>query len=160
MRTLRTALAAAVFTTLLASCGGGTGVPVVDSADPRAEVEQVFRGYYSALLARDFAAACAHNAPQTTATLLRNLATQGVDAATCEEGLATIYTIPGAAAVADGIATTAEIQDISVTGDDASITWSAEVDGQRPTVTNGMQRVDGRWLLLDTGGAAAGGQGG
>ena len=68
---------------------------MVESADPRAEVEQAFRGYYSALLARDFAAACAHNAPETTATLLRNLATQGVDAATCEEALATIYADPG-----------------------------------------------------------------
>jgi ABC-type transport system substrate-binding protein len=173
MKTIRIALASVALAAALSACGSGGAVSTAaaDSAAPSATgsaapsgtaapdaaatadaaaVETVFRGYYEALIARDFATACTLNAPETTAKMLENLKAQGLTAATCEEAFTTIYAIPGAAEAADGIARSAEIQDITVNGDDATITWSAEVQGQRPTVTNGVRRIDGQWRLLDT----------
>jgi hypothetical protein len=111
----------------------------------------VFQDYYRALLARDFAAACGHNSPEATAELLTNLRDRNVDAATCEEGFRLIYAVPGAAASYDAVASSATVQDVTVTGDDATLTWSADINGGRPTVTSGLRRVDGRWLLVDAG---------
>lgn len=167
MKTIRIALAAAALALALGSCStsvGGGGSPgdqaVPSAAAPpasgpaaggdRSAVEAVFRGYYQALLARDFPGACSVSAPETIAKLLASLKTQGVTVGTCPEALSTIYAIPGAAEAADAIANSAQIQDVAVTGDQASITWSAEVNGQRPTVTNDVRRVDGQWRLLDT----------
>ncbi len=171
-RALPLAGLAAVACITLAACGGSdpatppgpaappaaaaaTGAPAPDEAPARtgdeAAVEAVFNDYYRLLLARDFAGACAFNAPETTDELLANLREQGVAASTCEEGLSAIYSMPGAEATADTIANTAAVDTITVNGEDASITWSAEIEGQRPTVTSGLRRIDGRWLLVDTG---------
>ena len=116
-----------------------------------AAVEDVFHEYYRALLARDFAAACALNAPETTEQLLANVRSQGVTASSCEEALGKIYSLPGAAATADSIAHSASVDDVTVNGDQATITWSADINGARPTVTSGLRRVDGRWLLVELG---------
>ena len=64
--------------------------------------------------------------------------------------MTTIYGTSGAADIADAVADTARIQAVTVDGDSATITWSAEVAGQRPTVTNTMRRIDGQWRLVDT----------
>lgn len=116
----------------------------------RAAVEAAFRGYYEALLARDFPRACALTAPETREKLLENLAAQGGQAATCEEALTQIYASPANAELADNVAKTLQIQEVTVDGDTATITWSAEVQGQRPVVTNQLRLIDGQWRLLDT----------
>ena len=172
--TLRALAAVAVAAALpvLAACGGSAAETPAPAAPPSvpatapataaapapstrtgeaATVETVFNDYYRSLLARDFAAACEFNAPETTEQLLTNLRERGVNASTCEEGLGLIYSVPGASQTADVIANSATIDDITVTGDDATITWSADINGGRPTVTSGLRRVDGRWLLVDTG---------
>jgi predicted outer membrane protein len=166
LRALPVAGLAALACLTLAACGGSE--PATPAAPPvaagasappaapvrtgaEAEVEAVFHAYYRSLLARDFAGACAFNAPETTDQLLATLRQQGVTASTCEEGLSAIYSMPGAEATADTIANTAAVDTITVDGEDASITWSAEIEGQRPTVTSGLRRVDGRWVLVDTG---------
>ena len=82
MKTLRALLAVAVLGVGLAGCGGG---------DARAEIEQAFKGYQTALLARDFPTACGYNAPESTQKLIASVATQGIQASTCEEALAGIY---------------------------------------------------------------------
>lgn len=117
----------------------------------KAAVQDVFRRYYQALLARDWTTACAVNAPETKEALLRNLKEQGgVTVASCEEAFSRIYANPATAEIADEISRTAQVSDVTVTGDRATITWNAQIQGQRPTVTNGLRRVDGAWLLLDT----------
>jgi hypothetical protein len=174
MRTTARALATAALVTAvsaaLAACGGapdpapaaadapaaanGPAAPVAAASGPTGDegaVETVFRDYYRALLARDFAAACVHNSPEATAELLANLRERGVTAATCEEGFRLLYGVPGAAATYDAVANSATVQDVTVTGDDAAITWSADINGGRPTVTSGLRRVDGGWLLVDAG---------
>jgi hypothetical protein len=174
MRTTGRALATAALVTAvsaaLAACGGTEPEPAATSgaasaangpAAPAAAaagrsgdegaVETVFQDYYRALLARDFAAACVHNSPEATAELLANLRDRGVTAETCEEGFRLLYARPGAAATYDAVANSATVQDVTVTGDDATITWSADINGGRPTLTIGLRRVDGRWLLVDAG---------
>jgi hypothetical protein len=133
-----------------ASAAPTTAAPGGDPSGREAAVETVFRSYYEALLARDFATACALNAPETNQALLQNLAAQGGQAATCEEALSQIYAAPEAAALADGVASTAEIQDVTVEGETATVTWSAQVGEQRRTVTNELRLIDGQWRLLDT----------
>ncbi|WP_219419684.1 hypothetical protein [Pseudonocardia nigra] len=128
----------------------GSGGTAAVGADDEAAVEIVFRSYYRALLDRDWQTACALSAPETQDALIENLRTQGgVTVGSCEEAFSTIYAVPGAAEIADEIAETAQIQDIAVTGDDATITWSAQSQGARPTVINGLRRIDGEWRLLD-----------
>jgi hypothetical protein len=164
VKTLPAAVAGALAAALVAlsACGtpvAGTpapqpGPPPAAAPDPAADqqaVETVFRGYYEALLARDFASACELNAPETTQQLLANLQSRGITADTCEEAFTAVYAIPGAAETVDGIVKGAEVQGVVVTGDNAGITWSAEVNGARNTITSQLRRVDGQWRLVDTG---------
>jgi hypothetical protein len=138
MRTLRVALVAAVLAVGAVACGG----------DPTAEINQTFKGYYTALLARDFPTACGYAAPESTQRLLSTLATQGIKASTCEEAFSAVYDEPGAADVSDTIARTAKINDIQVDGDQATVKWTSTVDGQSQDGTYGMQRIDGRWKFV------------
>ena len=131
-------LAAAAVTAVLAGCG--------DS--PEVAAEKAFRGYHAALLARDFRTACSYNTPEATAKLLASLRTQAIDAADCEQAFAAIYAEQGPAAAADGIGNTVQVQGVTVTGDDATVSWSAELDGERRPATAAMHRTDGRWLFV------------
>ncbi|MCY7341759.1 MAG: nuclear transport factor 2 family protein [Pseudonocardia sp.] len=141
MKRIRTALVGATLAVALGSCAGGGA---------QAQAEKAFRSYYEAQLARDFTAVCAVNAPETTARLLETLATKGVKAPTCEDAFAAIFAEPGAAQTADGIASSVQIQEVAVTGEDAKITWTATLDGVPRTSTNTLRRIDGRWLLVPT----------
>jgi hypothetical protein len=167
MKTIRRAIAAVAAAAALSACapaGPGTGetaAPPTPNAAPsatpapvdpgeRAAVETVFRSYYQALLVRDYATACALNAPETNARLLEDVAAEGTPVATCEEALAAVYAIPGAAPVADAVGATAQVQDVAVAGDQATVSWSFEVQGRRQPVTTTLRRIDGQWRLLAT----------
>jgi hypothetical protein len=168
----RTALVVAISATV-AGCGSqtvagtaapapaavaSTAAPTPTAAPPTAaggsaqqEVEVVFHRYYEALLNRDFATACAFNAPETTEQLLANVRGRGATVGTCEEALTHIYAQPGAAEQVDAIVRSATVQSVEVNGDSALITWSAGAGGQRPTVKSALRRIDGAWKLVDTG---------
>jgi hypothetical protein len=168
MTPLRSAFAAGLLAAVLSSCSGaatpdpGPTAPASAAPGPtpagsartgeEGQVEGVFRSYYEALLARDFGTACTLSAPETKAALLKNLKSQGgITATSCEDAFGRIYGVPAAAEAADKIAETAEVTDVTVTGDQATLTWTAEIKDQRPTVNTGMRRISGDWLLLDTG---------
>ena len=161
MKTFRATVAAAALLVGLAGCGtpvSGSAVPAppppttsappVDPAVERPEVEAAFRGYYEALRAQDFAAACAFHAAETTERLLAELHRRGVTATTCEEALTAVYAIPGNAEMVESVGRSATVEEITVTGDDASITWSADVNGARETTTSALRRIDGTWRLI------------
>ncbi len=137
MRTIRIALAAAVLAVGVTGCGG----------DPEAEVRQVVEGYHTAALARDFPAACAYNSPQATEQLLASVATQGIRADTCEQALEAIYAQSGAADTADAISRSARIDGVEVDGDEATVSWTATLDGQSAPTTSALRRIDGEWKL-------------
>jgi hypothetical protein len=141
MKTLRVVLAAAVLAVGLGACGG----------DPTAEVNQAFKGYYTALLARDFPTACNYTAPESTDKLLAALATEGIKASTCEDAFTAVFDEPGAADISDNIARTAKVDDVQVDGDTATIKWTATVDGTEQSATYGMRRIDGQWKLIAAG---------
>jgi hypothetical protein len=161
MKTIRTAVAAAGLVAALAGCGtpvAGTPTPqpppLSSAPDPAADqraIEGVFHDYYRALRAQDFAAACSYNAPETNDQLLTNLRSRGVDAATCEEGMTAVYAMPDTAQVVEQVAATATIEGVTVDGDEATLSWSSEVDGSRSPATTRLRRVEGRWLLASTG---------
>jgi ketosteroid isomerase-like protein len=161
MKTIRTAVAAAALVAALAGCGtpvAGTPAPQppppTTPPDPAADqraIEALFQDYYQALRAQDFATACSYNAPETTDQLLANLRSRGVEAATCEEGMTAIYAIPNTARVVEQVAETATIENITVTGDEATLNWSSEVDGTRSPGSTQLRRADGRWLLASVG---------
>jgi hypothetical protein len=138
MMMLRTAFAAAALAMVLTSCG--------DS--PAGAAEKAFRGYHAALLARDFPTACSYNTPDSTAKLLASVRTQAIAVTTCEEAFAAIYSEPGPAATADGVSNSVQIQNLAVTGDFATISWTAQLDGQQRPASTTMRRVDGHWLLV------------
>jgi ketosteroid isomerase-like protein len=140
VKTLRAVLVAALVAVAAGACG----------ADPEAEIGEAFQGYYTALLARDFPAACAYNAPEATAKLLTSVATQGISARTCEEAFTAVFAEGGPAETADAIARSAKIDDIEVDGQDATVHWTAEVDGEPMSTTWGMRRIDGAWKLVLT----------
>ncbi|CAA9438347.1 MAG: hypothetical protein AVDCRST_MAG66-3776 [uncultured Pseudonocardia sp.] len=173
MNRIRPVVVIAVLTAALASCGGPTAPPLtpapdagatVPSAaaapttatpDPAADEEAVeasFNEYNAALAAEDFGRACALNAPESIETMLDAIEQQAGQRPTdCVEALEGLYSNPATAEQVDAIATTTEIEEVAVTGDEAEVTWSADVQGQRPTVTSDLRRVDGNWLLVDTG---------
>jgi ketosteroid isomerase-like protein len=164
MKTIRTAVAAAGLVAALAGCGtpvAGTPAPQPapppslaappDPATDQRAIETLFQDYYGALRAHDFAAACGFNAPETTDQMLANLRSRGVEAATCEDAMTAIYAIPENARIADQVAENATIENVVVTGDEATVTWSSEIDGNRSPGTTRLRRVDGRWLLASAG---------
>jgi SnoaL-like domain len=124
--------------------------PGSGSAADRAAVETVFRTYLRAVADGDFTTACALNAPETTQRLLDELAHRGTPAATCEDAIAALYSGSAFAQGAPAVAETLEVRGVDVAGDTATVSWSVEVAGRRPVVTNALRRVDGQWRLLPT----------
>jgi hypothetical protein len=125
--------------------------PPPDPAADRKAIESVFRDYYRALRAQDFATACGFNAPETTSRLLADLHARGVDASTCEEGMTAVYAIPENARIVEQAGQNATIDKVTVNGDQATINWTSKVNGKTGPGTTHLRRVDGRWLLSGSG---------
>ena len=124
--------------------------PGSGSAADRADVETVFRTYLRAVAEGDFTTACALNAPETTQRLVDELARRGTPVTACEDAIAALYSGSSLTQGAPAIADTLEVSGIDVAGDTATVSWSVEVAGRRPVVTNALRRVDGQWRLLPT----------
>lgn len=146
MTTIRTVLAIAAIAAVLSSCGGGS--PADPATGERGAVETVFRGYHEALHARDFTTACSLNAPEKSAELIEKLAAKGATVSSCEEALRMVFTLPQAADSADRIATTLQVDDVTVDGDNATITWSARGQSRGQPTTSALRRIDDQWRLL------------
>ena len=165
MKTIRTAVAAAALVAALAGCGAPvagtpaaqpappppTTTPPPDPAADRRATETVFQDYYNALQTQDFATACSLHAPETTEQMLAKLRSRGIEAAACEDGMTAVYALPDTARVVDLVAETAKVDDVTLTGDVATLKWSSEVNGKRSPGITQLRRVDGRWLLASTG---------
>jgi hypothetical protein len=165
MKTIRTAVAAAALVAALAGCGAPvagtpaaqpappppTTTPPPDPAADRRAIETVFQDYYNALQTQDFATACSLHAPETTDQMLAKLRSRGIEAAACEDGMTAVYALPDTARVVELVAETAKVDDVTITGDVATLKWSSEVNGKRSPGTTQLRRVDGRWLLARTG---------
>jgi hypothetical protein len=165
MKTIRTAVAAAALVAALAGCGAPvagtpaaqpappppTTTPPPDPAADRRAIETVFQDYYNALQTQDFATACSLHAPETTDQMLAKLRSRGIEAAACEDGMTAVYALPDTARVVELVAETAKVDDVTITGDVATLKWSSEVNGKRSPGTTQLRRVDGRWLLASTG---------
>jgi hypothetical protein len=141
VKTVRAVLAAVVLATGLGACG----------ADPQTEITEVFKGYHTAVLARDYPAVCAYNAPEATERLLASVAREGVRADTCEEALTAVFEQSGGAETADGVARSAEIDEITVDGDRATVRWTATIEGEPMPTSWGLRRIDGAWKLVPAG---------
>jgi predicted lipid-binding transport protein (Tim44 family) len=151
--------AAAAPTTLPATAGPSATVTVAPvttpapgngSAADRAAAETVFRTYLRAVADGDFATACRLNAPETNQRLIDELSRRGTPVSTCEQAIAALYAGSGVAQGAATIADTLSVERVDVDGDAATVSWSVEVSGRRPVVTNALRRVDGQWRLLPT----------
>lgn len=114
----------------------------------REDVEKAFRAYHTALLARDFRTACSYNTQEATDKLLVSLRTQGIDAASCEDAFAAIYAEAGSSAAADGVGRTVQVQDVAVDGDTATVSWTAQLDGEPRASRSTMRHVDGEWRFV------------
>lgn len=155
---------------LLAGCGGSdedepaaqstpakTEAPAETQApdDAEAEIRETFDSYNDALADRDFDTACDGLAPETTAKLRENVKKLGVTdpPEDCGELLETVYeTIdkdPAQKKLIDEIARSAEIDKITVTGEEAKIDWSAMANGQKTPISQTARRIDGEWKLVD-----------
>ena len=142
-----------------ASAGASATVIVTPVATPapgngfaadRAAVETVFRTYLRAVADGDVTTACALNAPETNQRLIDELSRRGTAVTTCEQAIAALYAGSGVAQGAATIADTLAVERVDVDGDAATVSWSVEVSGRRPVVTNALRRVDGQWRLLPT----------
>ena len=164
MKTIRTAVAAAALVAALAGCGASVaGTPAAQPAPPpptttppdpvadRRAIEKVFQDYYNALQTQDFATVCSLHAPETTDQMLAKLRSRGIEAAACEDGMTAVYALPDTARVVELVAETAKVDDVTLSGDVATLKWSSEVNGKRSPGTTQLRRVDGRWLLASTG---------
>ncbi|GAA0941000.1 hypothetical protein [Pseudonocardia zijingensis] len=169
MTTIRTAVATAALLAALAACGTPvagtpaaqpapppppTTAPTTPPPDPAADreaIEAVFHDYYRALQAQDFPTACGYTAPETVSRLLADLHARGVEAATCEEGITAIYAIPENVRNVERTAQNAEIEEVEVNGDQATIRWTSRVEGETRPATTRLRRVDGEWKLSGTG---------
>ena len=171
MKIMGTVVAASVLCAGLTSCGtavAGKAAPELAPAPstrapatpastaakaPRAgdeaAVEEVFRDYHDALLQRDFTRACAHNATETDQHLIESLKAKGMTAESCEEGLDLLYQSPETAAAADTISSGAEVDDVTVDGESATITWTYPAGGGRRQAMCGLKREEDGWLLVD-----------
>jgi len=150
-----------------AGCGGGdkkasatpsaaaTQEATAAPAGGEAGVKQMFDDYRQALVARDWAKACSHLAPETTDKLKSNIKQLGVTDPPddCAQLMSTLYTQidkdPNAKKTIDDIAKTATVTDVKITGDKASVSWSAKVNGVDTPITQSARIIDGEWKLID-----------
>lgn len=120
------------------------------------EVREMFDDYTQALADRDWDEACDNLAPETTDKLKSNVAQLGVtqDAPSDCEGLMnllydTIDKDPTAKKTIDDITKSANVKEVKITGDSASVSWSATVNGTETPVTQSARIIDGEWKLID-----------
>jgi hypothetical protein len=125
------------------------------SGDAEAEIRETFDSYNAALADRDFGKACDGLSPDTTAKLRENVKKLGVSnpPEDCDELLSTVYeTIdkdPEQKKLIDEIAKSAEIDKITVKGEEATIEWHATANGQKTPISQTARLVDGEWKLVD-----------
>jgi hypothetical protein len=168
-RALRTILAAAAVSAALTACAGGgpastPGGPAPASATapftaagfaptgPQVDVLTTFVTYNKALVARDYATSCSLMSPEAGASILAALKAQNMSAATCEESLTAILGSPAAGPGDDELVTSLQVSSIAITGDTATVAWSADKQGQRTSTTSRLRRVDGGWKMLPVNG--------
>jgi len=119
------------------------------------EVREMFADYTKALGDRDWDEACDNLAPETTEKLQSNIKQLGVanPPTECTELMDQLYdTIdkdPAAKKTIDDITQSAKVDKVTITGDSASISWSATVNGQKTPVTQSARIIDGEWKLID-----------
>lgn len=142
VRIIRAAMLAAVALTVVAC---GTSETASQAADASA-VETVFRSYHQALLARDFATACALTSPEASAQLVRGVTDLGGQAGTCEEALTTLYATPAVARGYDDASRSLQVLEVRVTGDDALLTGNLGAAAAPAEIR--LRRIDGSWKLL------------
>jgi hypothetical protein len=159
----------------LFACGGdddpaepaATGTPAAEAtqapqedtgggdAGGEEEVREMFADYTKALGDRDWDEACDNLAPETTEKLQSNIKQLGVanPPSECTELMDQLYdTIdkdPTAKKTIDDITKSAKVDKVTITGDSASISWSATVNGQKTPVTQSARVIDGDWKLID-----------
>lgn len=172
----RTVVAAAVLACALAACSaGGTGAPASPSAGPtagaataggaaaptttapqgavgteEAAVEAALRAYQQAIATGDWPIACSLNAPETSVALVAAVQAAGGQVGTCEEALAAVFGQPGAAETAVEAAGTTVVEDVTVEGLNATISWTSMRQGQPRDDAATMQLIDGQWRLAGT----------
>lgn len=135
-----------------ASSSAAPSTPAPPEAADRAAVEKAFDDYNRALLARDFATVCATLSPQAAQQVVTMVAGNGGQAGTCQEAFTAVYADPSTAALLDQAARSIRIDDIAVSGETATLTYSGEANGQRAEgLTGRLQRIDGRWRVAGTG---------
>ncbi|MDA0180556.1 hypothetical protein OJ997_09645 [Solirubrobacter phytolaccae] len=135
-----------------------TEAPAEDAggdAGGEAEVREMFEDYTQALADRDWDEACDNLAPETTEKLKANITQLGVTnpPSDCEGLMNQLYdTIdkdPAAKKTIDDITGSAQVDKVTITGDSASVSWSATVNGQKTPVTQSARIIDGEWKLID-----------
>src|SRR3954454_15065947 len=159
---------------VLAGCGGDDKKASTPSSTPAAQqaateeatasggtgggeegVKAMFDDYRKALVDRDWDRACSHLAPETTDKLKSNIKQLGVTDAPedCPKLMDTLYAQidkdPTAKKTIDAIAKTAKVTAVKITGDTASVSWTAKVNGVDTPVTQSARIIDGEWKLID-----------
>ena len=155
---------------LLAGCGGSdeeepaaqstpakTEAPAEkqDPADAEAEIRETFDNYNEALADRDFDKACDGlvagdhgQAARERQEARRHRPARGLRRAAAKV-YETIDKDPAQKKLIDEIAKSAEIDKVTVTGDTATIDWSATANGQKTPISQTARRIDGEWKLVD-----------
>lgn len=119
------------------------------------DVREMFTEYTEALGERDWDQACEHLAPETTDKLKSNVAQLGLTDAPddCQGLMGALYAQidkdPTAKKTIDDITATAKVSEVKITGESASVTWSAKVNGTDTPVTQTARIIDGEWKLID-----------
>ena len=115
----------------------------------------MFTEYTEALGKRDWDEACTHLAPETTEKLQANIKQLGVTdpPSECTELMDMLYTQidkdPTAKKTIDDITKTAKIKDVRSRASNATLSWSAQVNGTDTPVTQTARIIDGEWKLID-----------
>jgi hypothetical protein len=126
-----------------------------EEAGGEEEIREMFADYTKALGDRDWDEACDNLAPETTEKLQSNIKQLGVTnpPSECTELMDQLYdTIdkdPAAKKTIDDITQSAKVDKVTITGDSASVSWSATVNGQKTPVTQSARIIDGEWKLID-----------
>jgi hypothetical protein len=132
-----------------------TEAPEAQAGGDEGEVREMFADYTEALGDRDWDEACSHLAPETTDKLKSNVAQLGLKnaPADCEGLMDTLYTQidkdPTAKKAIDDITATAKVTEVKIDGVNATVSWSAKVNGADTPVTQTARKIDDEWKLID-----------
>jgi DNA-binding phage protein len=129
----------------LAACGGGSG----SHGSNKQQIESMFTSIDTAMAKGDYVTACNYFSQHQQATIVAGAHRAGLKASGCAAALTSLIKATGLTraqlAQTFGGGGAPKLHSVSVTGDQATVTYTSTIAGRTFTETDALVRESGQW---------------